>query len=217
MNGTVRRTLATALQEWSAHPRVTVVIRVVLSLGAVGAVVWLVLVPQFVAARDDFGRLAHLPLWLVAGAALLESASLLSNTLMTVSILNEPTIPYHRMLAVDLADLAANHTLPGGGAAAGAIRYRLLRAEKVSSVRAIGATTIEVGLSNVALGLVFAGGAVFVVGQLHSAAFTTTAVAVGALLAAVAFVVWMLVRHPKASRAVAARVRSGSCSSRSAR
>ncbi|MDP9027515.1 MAG: flippase-like domain-containing protein [Actinomycetota bacterium] len=190
----------------ASHPRLVRVVRLLLAAAVVGLVVWLVLVPEFGAARDDFGRLGRLPPTLVALAAVLEVASLLSYSVMTSTVLRTPRLPYRRLLAIDLADLAANHTLPGGGATAGAIRYRLFRGEGVAAPRALGAATIEIGVSNVALGLVFATGAIFTIGGSPSGTFVVAGVVAVVLIALAGVAGWALVRHPDASRRVVGRV-----------
>jgi uncharacterized protein (TIRG00374 family) len=190
----------------SAHPRGSFALRLLLATAVVGLVVWLVLVPQFAAARDDMGRLGELPPGLVILAALLEIASLLSFTVMTSAVLHRCDISYWRLLTIDFADLAANHTLPGGGATAGALRYRLFRSEGIAGSRAMGAAATEIAVSNVALGIVFATGAVFMLGRIHSATFLGASVVAGVLIALAGAAGWLLIRHPDATRKIVGNV-----------
>ena len=110
------------------------------------------LLPALVAARHDIRMLAgaSVPLLLLAFA--LEAASLVSWTGMTRSVLPRRELkgwPTH--LAVDVAGYGASHVLPGGGATAAAVRYRLMTSVGVSSRATVTCMAVQPTLGGLAL------------------------------------------------------------------
>ncbi|HXR44728.1 MAG TPA: YbhN family protein [Pseudolysinimonas sp.] len=194
-----------------ARPALRTALRIGAAIVIVGLVVWLVLVPQIPAARADIQKLASVSPMAIVAAALAEAASLLVFSLLTRTILGRGGPSYGRLLPIDLADLAANHTLPGGGATAAAIRFRLLHAEGLSTRRALTAATVETVISNLVLGGVFLIGAIGTIGRAAPSAALIVAVAAVLVLSAASVVAtWGLLRHGEAirrgARAVGRRV-----------
>jgi uncharacterized protein (TIRG00374 family) len=180
--------------------------RIVLAIAVVVLVTWLVLVPQFGDVTAGLSRFASLAPALVVAAAVAEVLSLLSFSVLSRAILGRE-LPFHRLLTIDMADLAVNHTLPGGGATAAAVRYRLIRSEGVSPRRALGLATLETAVSNVFLATVFAVGAVLTVGRMRgSSAYLVAGIVTSAVIVMAVVAGWMLVRHPRLSRRVAGRI-----------
>jgi uncharacterized protein (TIRG00374 family) len=93
------------------------------------AVLDILVLPQIAGARKALDLLAHVnPLLLIAGIGL-EVASLLTYFQLTRALLpakHRPTLGH--MSRVELSSLAVSHLVPGGGAAGGALAYRLLTA-----------------------------------------------------------------------------------------
>ena len=183
------------------------VLRIGVAIVTVALVVWLVILPQFGDVRADLARLGTVPPVMVGLAAAAETLSLLTFSVLSRAVLGEERLPYRSLLAIDLADLAANHTLPGGGATAAAMRYHLVHAEGVSSRRALGMATVETAISNAALAMVFAVGALLVSGRVGpDFAFVVAGIATGVVIAIVVLSAWVLLRYPSACRRWAARI-----------
>lgn len=134
--------------------------QVVLTVLIVAAVVWFLAVPQFSDAEASFAVLQQLSVPLVIAALLLEALSLLSFSVLTGAVLGWGRLRYTTLLRIDLSDLAVNHTTPGGGAVAGAVRFKLFVSEGIPARMAISAATMEIAISNLALALVFLVGVV---------------------------------------------------------
>jgi len=116
-------------------------------------------VPQLAGARDALTRLSQVsPGFLAAGLGL-EWLSLVAYSALTRCVLpinGRP--PLWTVLRIDVSGLGLSHLLPGGGATASALRYRLLTVAGVDPADELSATTIQgTGLAAV-LALVFAAG-----------------------------------------------------------
>lgn len=177
------------------HPAVRAALRLALATVIVGLVVWFVLIPEFQAGRHDMQRLFEASPVLVALAVVAEAASLLCFSLLSRGVLGR-SVRFPRLVAIDLADLAVNHTLPGGGATAAAFRFRLLRDNGVSARRAMSVATVETVVSNSALVIVFLGGVLGSLGRATAGAtvWIAVAVAVGLALGG-ALALWSIVRR----------------------
>jgi uncharacterized protein (TIRG00374 family) len=183
-------------------------VRVVVTLVVLAATVWFLVIPQFSDAAGSFAAIQHISPWPVAAAALLESISLLSFSGLSRTILGKHRLPYFTSLRIDLATLAANFSLPGGGTTASAVRFGLLRAEKVPARVAISAATVEVVVENIALFLVFAVGAALSVAQLQGDGtnYVIAAGTVVVLLGGFAALLWLLLRKTDRVTTLAAAV-----------
>lgn len=121
----------------------------------VGASIWFLVVPQFSNVEESFAAIKRLSVPLVVAAFVLEILSLLSYSALTGVVIGWRRLRYRTLMRIDLADLAVNHTAPGGGAVAGAVRFRLFVAEGISEGDAAVAATVQISISNLALALLF--------------------------------------------------------------
>ena len=191
--------------------RVPLWLKVVLSTALLVVIVWFVVVPQFAGVEAALASLESVSLPLVLLAAAFQLSSLLSFSALTAAVLGPVRPGYFTLLRIDLADLGVNHVVPGGGATAAAVRFRLLVRAGVRSDAAITAATIETTGSNLVLGVVFAGGILL---SLTTLVVTGTYIVAGTvvliLLAGSGAGVWLLTRRTelvvRGARRVAARV-----------
>ncbi len=176
-------------------PRVPFWARIVVTVLILGVAVWFFLTSQFGDVKASFSALENLSPWLVFAALALQILSLMSFSALTGTTLGWGRLPYGTLLRIDLADLAVNHTLPGGGATSATVRFRLLAAEGIPVSQAVGAATVEVGVSNLALILMFALGLGLGIAQLHGdpGNYILAAGVVFVLLAGTAIGIWLLV------------------------
>jgi hypothetical protein len=159
-------------------------------------IVWYVVVPQYGQASKALESFKHISIPLIILAALLEVASLLSYSVLTTITLRRKVPTYFTLLRIDLTDLGVNHVVPGGGTAAGAVRYRLLKQAGVPAGEAIIVATIEIIFSNLILGLLFAIGILLSIASFTKNQYYITAGVFIIGLFIVAFAVgWILLRH----------------------
>jgi uncharacterized protein (TIRG00374 family) len=170
-------------------------LRYVLAAVIVGASIWFLVVPQFSDVEESFAALDHLSVPLVVAAFVLEILSLLSYSALTGVMLGWGRIRYRTLVRIDLADLAVNHTAPGGGAVAGAVRFRLFRDQGISEGDAAVAATVEIILSNLALVVLFLVGVALSLTQVEADPknYIVAGVVVLVLLVGIAAVVWALI------------------------
>ena len=134
-------------------------LRWVAALLAVVLVIEYIVLPQLVGSGNVFTALLRLPPVLVLFALALQAASQASYSLLTRAVLLGDRRPgFFTLLRIDLCDLAVNNTVPGGGATAAAVRFRLLTRCGVQSQNALSAATIQVVGSNLVLAALFAAG-----------------------------------------------------------
>jgi uncharacterized membrane protein YbhN (UPF0104 family) len=157
-------------------------LRVLLGLALLIGVVWAFVLPKLPDAAASVAALHRISPPLVVLAFLLEAASVLSFSGLTAVIVGPGRIRYRMLVCIDLADLAVNHTLPGGGPASAAARFRLLEREGLPGHEAVAAATVEAGLANLVLMVVFCSGVALTVVRVHGDA-TTYLTAVGVVLA----------------------------------
>ncbi len=156
---------------------------------------WLIVIPQWQEAARVLPRLGRVPLVTLVLAALAQLCSLACYSAMTRVVVG-PSLSYGTALRIDLADLAINHTVPGGGSVAGAARFRMLVGRGIQPARALAAASVEVALSNVVLSAIFLVGLVISLGAgPFTASEAWAVVAVAALILVVAFVAWVVLRR----------------------
>jgi uncharacterized membrane protein YbhN (UPF0104 family) len=136
------------------RPRVPRWLRIGLSAVVLVVVVWLVVVPQFSEARQAVYSLERISPPLVLLAAALELSTLLAFSALTALILGPERPSYFTLLRIDMTDLGVNHVVPGGGATAAAVRFRLLERAGVHRATAFMTATIEATGSNLVLGAI---------------------------------------------------------------
>jgi len=136
------------------------VVRVALRVLAIAALLLLlrfVVIPQFIDAAHDLHEIRALSPWQLLLALALELASLAAYGALTWCVLDPRDRPgYGTVLRVDLAGVGTTNAIPAGGAFALAVRYRLLAAAGSSPTTIVGGIAVEVILSNLLLGAVFA-------------------------------------------------------------
>lgn len=136
------------------------VIRIALRVLAIAALLLLlrfVVIPQFVDAAHDVDKIRGLSPWPLLLALALELASLAAYGALTWCVLDPRDRPrYGTVLRVNLAGVGTTNAIPAGGAFALAVRYRLLAAAGSSASSIVGGIAVEVILSNLLLGGVFA-------------------------------------------------------------
>jgi uncharacterized protein (TIRG00374 family) len=116
-------------------------------------------VPQLLRARSELRLFTDASPWLLVLALALEAASLLAYTYLTQTILSaEAQLPFGEQLRIDLTGLGASHLLPGGGASAAALRYRLMTSRGVPASDALSTAAVETAIADVGLLATFTGG-----------------------------------------------------------
>ena len=121
----------------------------------VAAVEYLVL-PRLVEARAEASLVADASVALLVPALVLQALSLTAYTCLTQVVLRGgPSLPFGTQLRIDLTGYGASHVVPGGGATAAALRYRLmvvrgLPAQVAASLAAVQTVLAALGLLLVA-------------------------------------------------------------------
>lgn len=124
-------------------------VRTVVGLLILLGVVYRLILPELAGAGDSLGRLAGTRPWWIVLAVVLEVLSLLTYSLFSRSLLRDSRIPFGRLLRCDLTGFGVSHVIPGGGAAASALRFRLLVTSGASPADATAAIAVE-GVGTVA-------------------------------------------------------------------
>lgn len=90
------------------------------------AVVDYFVLPKLAGTRQSLHLLGEIRPWWVALGIILETASLVCYSLFTRSVLRASPLRFGWILRSDLTGFGVSHVLPGGGATATALRFRLL-------------------------------------------------------------------------------------------
>ena len=144
---------------------VRIVLRV-LAVIVVAVLLWFVVIPQFIEAGQAIRTIRGLSVWPLLLALVLEFASLASYGALTFSALDPRDRPgFGTVALVDVTGVGLTNVLPGGGVVALAARYRLLARAGASASSIVGGLAVEVIISNLLLGGVFALG--FVLSLAH--------------------------------------------------
>lgn len=117
------------------------------------------LVPQVRDALHDLSLLRQLPIrWIMVGA-LLEAVSFIAYGLFTRGVLPVKDRPsFYSLLRIDVVGAGLTHVLPGGGAAASGLRFKMLRDWGVNGPdAALGAIVQGIGSAIVVCGLLVVG------------------------------------------------------------
>lgn len=116
-------------------------------------------VPRLVETRSQLNLFIDASPWLLAIALALEIASLASYTSLTRAVLPPSARPpFLDQFRIDLVGLGASHVLPGSGATATALRYRLMVIRGVSATDAVSTTAVQTALSVIGLVTTFTAG-----------------------------------------------------------
>lgn len=117
---------------WAPKP-----LRRALLLLALALIVGYLVLPQLAGARRSLELIREVDPWLLAAAAVLQVAAMLSQAELTRSVLPGATRPgFGDMARIELASTAVSHTVPGGTAAGTALGFRLLTKAGVGSADA---------------------------------------------------------------------------------
>jgi uncharacterized protein (TIRG00374 family) len=176
-------------------------VRYPLAAGLAALIIILLLVPQFRSAAHDLRLLKRIPAWWIVAGALLEAVSFVAYGLFTRGVLPVEGRPsFHRLLRVDVVGAGLTHILPGGGAAASGVRFRMLRNAGVNGTdAAFGSVLQGLGSAVVVSALLLVGVLVVLPSRGGSALYVVGAV-VGVTLAAVVVGLWLaLVRAEERS------------------
>ncbi len=167
-------------------------LRLVAALALVVAAFVYGVLPSLVSARNDVHLLGDADVPLLVLAFLLEVAALAAYTGLTRAILPAGLpVGWWTQFAVDLVGNGASHALPGGGATASALRYRLMRSSGIGASASMATSAMQPTISDLALGALYVAGVVSVLPQLHGrpslliTAAVTAVVIVGAVVGAV--------------------------------
>lgn len=90
------------------------------------AVIDYFVLPKLAGTQKSLHLLGEIRPWWVAVGILLEAASLVCYSLFTRSVLRDSPLPFGWILRSDLTGYGVGHVVPGGGATAIALRFRLL-------------------------------------------------------------------------------------------
>jgi uncharacterized protein (TIRG00374 family) len=120
-----------------------------------------VVLPRVLSARADLHLFLDASWLLLLLALALEAASLLSYTGLTRLILPLVTRPrFVDQLRIDLTGLGVSHIVPGGGATAAALRYRLMTEQGVPPEDAASTAAVQSAVAAIGLVGTFLGGLV---------------------------------------------------------
>ena len=164
-----------------------------LLLAVLAASVWFVVIPQLGSASTALKSLQAPPILVLILACVLEAGSNAAYSGLTARIMGRNRLTYFTALRIDATDLGVNHVVPGGGATASAVRFRLFVRAGIPVSDALSGATVEITLSNLALGLLFGVGLTTSLSAIGSSNYYLIAlVAVIVLLVAAAAAAWAL-------------------------
>jgi uncharacterized protein (TIRG00374 family) len=167
--------------------------------------------PQVVGAHDALERVKGIDGVWVGLALLLEIAALLAYTMLTQAVLGESRLSYWRQLRIDLTGYGTSHVVPGGGATAAGLRFRLMTVSGIRPADAITCAALEGAAEFTALTLIFASGVVISAPQPGHHPFVVTssviaAVLTGSVIAIAIGLRWAPARVRRAAQAVCAPI-----------
>lgn len=166
--------------------------------------------PMLVSVREDLELVTSASVWVIAAALVLEVVSVLFYTGLTQAVLpHDVHLSWFTQARIDVTGLGVSHVVPGGGAAAAGLRYRLMTGAGVPAPEARSLTAVQTVISSVGLAACYAAGA--------AAAYTAVvdrpllgAVGLVAVLLVTATVVgarWLALRPPTVRELVSSRNR----------
>jgi hypothetical protein len=181
--------------------------RAVTSVVLTAALVEYVVLPQVVAAREDAALVSGGAFWLLGVALLLEAASLSSYTWLTqATVPSRHRAPWRVQLAMDLTGFAASHALPGGGATAAALRYRLMTARQIPPPVALSTAAVQTTFADLALLATYCAGVALALPQMrHHPVYVLTGAAGVLLIGATGLGSWLLARSRPAAHVATGR------------
>lgn len=118
-----------------------------------------VVLPRVLSARGDLHLFLDASPALLLLAVGLEASSLLAYTALTRIVLPARVrLRFGHQLRIDLTGLGVSHIVPGGGATAAALRYRLMTSAGVPAEDAASTTAVEAAIAGIGLVGTFVGG-----------------------------------------------------------
>jgi len=145
--------------------------------------------PSLVTAKNDVHLLREASIWLLGLAFVLEIASIVTYTGLTRAILpSGVAVGWWTQLAIDLVGNGASHALPGGGATASALRYRLMRSAGIGPSASMATSAMQPTISDLALGGCYIAGVLTVLPRLRGQPAVLLTAAGSALVLVVAVV-----------------------------
>ena len=167
--------------------------------------------PQLVGAQEAFRQVRGANGVFVGVALGLEIAALLAYTMLTQAILGGRRLAYWRQLRIDLTGYGTSHVVPGGGATAAGLRYRLMTTAGIRPADAVTCAALEGAAEFTALTLIFGCGVAITAPQPgHHPFVLTSGVIAGVLTGGVAVIATVLHWSPatvrRAARAVCAPI-----------
>ena len=149
-------------------------------------------VPQIVEASSHLTLVEDAAPLLLVLAFALETCSLAAYTALTRAVLPPRVRPrFADQFRIDLTGLGASHVLPGGGASAAALRFRLMTLRGIPADEAASTAAVQAAIAAIGLVATFAGGVVLAGPGVvaHPVYGAAGAAAVAALVGA-----WLVVR-----------------------
>ena len=171
----------------------------------IGVTVVALLLIEYLAVPPIVEASAHLtliedatPLLLVLAFAL-ETCSLAVYTVLTRAVLpRRMRPPFADQFRIDLTGLGASHVLPGGGASAAALRFRLMTLRGIPADEVASAEAVQAALAAIGLVAIFAGGVVLAgPGVVAHPVFAAAGATAAAALAGAWLVVRAISRRPR--------------------
>ncbi|WP_017935330.1 lysylphosphatidylglycerol synthase transmembrane domain-containing protein [Nocardioides sp. Iso805N] len=155
-------------------------------------------VPQILRASHDLTLLTDAEPWLLVVALALELCSLASYTALTRVVLPAGVRPgFLDQFRIDLTGLGASHVLPGGGASAAALRFRLMTRWGVPAQEAASTAAVETALVLIGLVATFAGGVALAgTGIVNHPGYAAAGTAAALVLILVGLGMWSVATRP---------------------
>lgn len=170
-------------------------------VGMIGAALVLIeylAVPQLVRATSDLTILTDAAPALLVLGLLLEVCSVASYTALTRAVVPAAVRPaYVDQLRIDVTGLGFSHVVPGGGASAAALRFRLMTGRGVPAIDAAAAAAVQTAVAVIGLVATFACGVVLAGPRvLTHPGYAASGAAAGLVLLAVVLGTRSMGRHP---------------------
>ena len=172
-----------------------------------GLLLWFVVIPQFIAAWQALRDIGGINAALLAGGIVLEAMSLLCYAQVTRTVLDPGTRPsLARVARIDLAGIAVTNAVPAGGALSLGVRYRYLARAGVQRSTIAGALAVEIVVTDLVLGALFATGVVLSIATLPPSPYYQFAgIFVVAVFGTAAALIVLAVRSPERALATLRR------------
>ena len=164
-------------------------------------------VPQIVEASSHLTLFEDAAPLLLVLALALQACSLAVYTALTRAVLPRGVRPrFVDQFRIDLTGFGASHVLPGGGASAAALRFRLMTLRGIPADEAACTAAAEAAMAGIGLVAIFAGGVVLAgPGVADHPGYAAAGAASAAALVGAWLVMRAISRRPRAGRGTVAR------------